>query len=243
MANNFFQFKQFTVYQQHCAMKVSTDSCIFGAAVAEYFVNKALLADGAKYYLDIGTGTGLLSLMLAQKTSPFIDAVEIDAAAFEQAAQNFSTSPFKEKLTAYHTDVLQFNTDKKYDGIICNPPFFVGDLASHNEMINAAKHSTTFNLQQLLTTANKYLKPGGVMAVLLPYHRVTEFIQSANDHHFYLQQQILLRHTATHAYFRGILFLSNIPGEPTLKELIIKNEMNVYTNEFIALLKEYYLHL
>ncbi len=224
-------------------MKVSTDSCIFGAAVAENFAEKALQADATKCYLDIGTGTGLLSLMLAQKTSACIDAVEIDAAAFEQAIQNFSASPFNERLTAYHTDVLQFDADKKYGGIICNPPFFEGDLSSDDEIINAAKHSTTFNLQQLLTTANKHLKPGGVLAVLLPYHRVTEFIRSINGHHFYLQQQILLRHTATHPYFRGILFLSNIPVEPTLKELIIKNDMNVYTNEFVALLKDYYLHL
>ncbi len=242
MANNYFQFKQFTIYQQHCAMKVSTDACIFGAMVADTFADKELI-NADYYYLDIGTGTGLLSLMLAQKTKAAIDTVDIDSAAVEQAKQNFSASPFHQQLTAMHTDVLQFASDKKYDGIICNPPFFEGDLPSDDEMINAAKHSTTFNLQQLLTTAERLLKSGGVLAVLLPYHRIDEFINGANEAHFYLQQQILVRHTANHPWFRGILFLSATPAIAATKELSIKNEQNVYTDEFIGLLKDYYLNL
>jgi tRNA1Val (adenine37-N6)-methyltransferase len=224
-------------------MKVSTDACIFGAAAAAFFADTPEQAGSNKSFLDIGTGTGLLSLMLAQKTTATIDAVEIDSAAFKQAVQNFSASPFDKQLTAHHTDVLEFEPGKKYDGILCNPPFFEGDLQSDNAMKNAAKHSTTFNLLQLLHTASKHLKPGGVLAVLLPYHRVDEFIHLANDHDLYLQQQILLRHTATHPFFRSILFLSNKKVDSSLKDLIIKNETNAYTDEFVALLKDYYLHL
>ncbi|MDN3656827.1 methyltransferase [Ferruginibacter paludis] len=241
MANNFFQFKQFIVYQQHCAMKVSTDSCIFGAVTASFFGDVPEKADTGKCYLDIGTGTGVLSMMLAQQTTAAIDAVEIDNAAFEQATQNFSASPFWKQLTAHHTDVLKFEPGKKYNGILCNPPFFEGDLQSDNAMKNAAKHSTTFTLQQLLTTADRLLTVDGILAVLLPYHRVDAFIQSANDLQFFLQEQILVRHTTTHPYFRGILFLSRQQSTAHTKELVIKNEGNVYTDAFIDLLKDYYL--
>jgi tRNA1Val (adenine37-N6)-methyltransferase len=241
VANNFFQFKQFIVYQQHCAMKVSTDSCIFGATAAAFFADDPKLINTDKRYLDIGTGTGLLSLMLAQQTTAAIDAVEIDSAAFEQATQNFSVSPFSKQLTAYNTDVLQFEPGKKYNGILCNPPFFEGDLQSGDAVKNAAKHSTTFTLQQLLTTADRLLTADGILAVLLPYHRVNAFIQLASQLHFYVTQQILVRHTTAHPYFRGILFLSRQQSTAHAKELVIKNEGNVYTDAFIDLLKDYYL--
>jgi tRNA1Val (adenine37-N6)-methyltransferase len=183
----------------------------------------------------------LLSLMLAQKTTAAIDAVEIDSTAYEQAAQNFSASPFDKQLTAHHTDVLQFEPGKKYDGILCNPPFFEGDLQSDNAMKNAAKHSTTFNLQQLLHTADRLLTAEGILALLLPFPRVNAFIQPASEMQFYLLQQLLLRHTTAHPFFRGILFLSRQPSFPRLNELVIKNELNAYTDEFMDLLGEYYL--
>jgi tRNA1Val (adenine37-N6)-methyltransferase len=241
VANIFFQFKQFIVYQQHCAMKVSTDACIFGAAAAAFFADVPEQADTDRCYLDIGTGTGLLSLMLAQQTTAAIDAVEIDNAAFEQATQNFSASPFRKQLTAHHTDVLKFEPGKKYNGILCNPPFFEGDLQSGDAMKNAAKHSTTFTLLQLLTTADRLLTADGILAVLLPYHRVNAFIQSANGLLFYLQQQILVRHTTAHPFFRGILFLSRQQSTAHTTELVIKNEGHAYTDAFIDLLKDYYL--
>jgi tRNA1Val (adenine37-N6)-methyltransferase len=244
VANNFFQFKQFTVQQQFCAMKVSTDSCIFGAAVAEAFAETELQADNTiANYLDIGTGTGLLSLMLAQKTSAVIDAVEIDNTAYEQAGNNFSVSPFKEKLSIYNNDVLHFNPGKKYDGIICNPPFFEGDLKTGNQQLNAAKHSTTFTLQQLIQIADAHLKDSGILVVLLPFHRVDDFITDAIGLNFYVQQKILLRHTVQHPYFRGILFFSKTNTSSVTKELIIKNEAGNYTDDFIHLLKDYYLYL
>jgi tRNA1Val (adenine37-N6)-methyltransferase len=240
VANSFFQFKQFTVQQEFCAMKVSTDSCIFGAINAEAFSGKELQA---ARYLDIGTGTGLLSLMLAQKTNALIDAVEIDTNAFEQARSNFNASPFKERLSIYNNDILYFKPGKKYDGIICNPPFFEGDLQSPDEKKNTAKHDTTLTLQQLLSAACNHLKDAGTLSVLLPYHRVDDFIKEAVTQNFYVEEKILLRNSLHHPYFRAILFLSKINNLSITRHLLIKNEAGSYTSEFVALLKDYYLYL
>jgi tRNA1Val (adenine37-N6)-methyltransferase len=240
VANSFFQFKQFTVHQEFCAMKVSTDSCIFGATVAEAFAAKGLQAAN---YLDIGAGTGLLSLMLAQKTSAFIDAVEIDKNASEQAKNNFDASPFKERLSVYNSDILHFNSSKKYDGIICNPPFFEGDLQSPDEKKNTAKHDTSLTLQQLLFISDNHLKDEGTLAVLLPYHRVDDFITEAVVQNFYVEEKILVRNSLHHPYFRGILFLSKINTLSITRQLVIKNETGNYTGEFISLQKDYYLYL
>ncbi len=244
MANNYFQFKQFTVQQQFCAMKVSTDACIFGATVTKVFANTALAGKEKKTsYLDIGTGTGLLSLMLAQESNAEIDAVEIDLAAHNQAKNNFDASPFKERLRIFHTDILLFTTDKKYEGIVCNPPFFEGDLRSPDKQKNAAKHATTLTLLQLLKVADNLLIENGLLAVLLPYHRIHEFIKDAVERQFCLKEKILLRHTSAHPYFRAILFISKNNTATTIKELVIKNEAGNYTDACIFLLKDYYLHL
>lgn len=244
LANNYFQFKQFTVQQSRCAMKVSTDACIFGAAVAESSADIGLQDTSTiKNYLDIGTGTGLLSLMVAQKTTAIIDAVEIDKAACEQASENFKASPFKGRLSIYHTDILDFKSCKKYEVIFSNPPFYEGDLLSPDKQINAAKHDTALTLQQLLMVAASLLKSDGVFAVLLSYHRVNECIEKAIGHGLYLQEKILVRHSVKHAYFRGILFFVKQPVAAVTKELVIKNEEGIYTTGFTALLKDYYLHL
>ena len=244
LANNYFQFKQFTVQQALCAMKVSTDACLFGATIAESFTNKALQDNNIfANYLDIGTGTGLLSLIVAQKTTAIIEAVEIDEGAAQQAAENFEASPFRERLSIHNTDILQFKPRKEYDGIFCNPPFYEGDLQSPDMQKNAAKHDTALTLQQLLMVVASLLKSDGVFAVLLPFHRVNECIEKAIGQGFYLQQKIAVRHSVKHAYFRGILFFVKQPVATVTKELVIKNEEGIYTAGFTALLTDYYLYL
>ncbi len=227
-----------------CAMKVSTDACIFGAAVAESLADNGVKDTGTiKNYLDIGTGTGLLSLMLAQKTTAIIDAVEMDKAACEQASENFKASPFKQRLSIYHSDIIDFKSGKKYEGIFSNPPFYEGGLQSPDKQINAAKHDTALTLQQLLMVVASLLKSDGVFAVLLPYHRVNECIEKAFGQGFYLQQKIAVRHSVTHDYCRGILFFVKQPVATVTKELVIKNEQGIYTAGFTTLLKDYYLYL
>ncbi len=120
MSNDFFQFKKFTVFHNHCAMKVTTDACLFGAWVANKMSEKDW---NGKNLLDIGTGTGLLSLMIAQQNNLHIDAVEIDFVAAEQASQNFSSSPFRESINIIHTDILGFKQEG-YDCLVINTPFY-----------------------------------------------------------------------------------------------------------------------
>jgi tRNA1Val (adenine37-N6)-methyltransferase len=237
MPNNYFQFKQFTVHQDKCAMKVCTDACQFGAVVAENYPT-------AGNCLDIGTGTGLLSLMYAQKNPGCnIDAVEIDKAAAEQAEQNFAASPWAERLNIVNVDILDFDTQQKYDRIISNPPFFEDDLKSQNMAKNNAKHDTSLSLTGLLKIVKEQLSNEGIFAVLLPYRRVNDFIEEANGNDLYLIKQLLIKQTRTHDFFRGILFFSQTKSLAVKSEIIIKNYEGNYTDEFTAALKDYYLYL
>ncbi len=238
MPNSFFQFKQFLIHQDRCAMKVTTDACLFGAIVANEIKRNA-----SHVVLDIGCGTGLLSLMIAQKSNATIDAIEIDEAAYQQAAENFAASPWPERLHAIHADAIHFTPDKKYDAIISNPPFFENDLKSGNEKKNAAKHDTTLTLEHLINIVDTHLTQEGIFAVLLPYHRTEEFITTAKEAALYLTQKILVKQTPAHNYFRGILFFSRIKSESQQQELIIKDEQQHYTKDFMELLKDYYLYL
>jgi tRNA1Val (adenine37-N6)-methyltransferase len=237
MPNNYFQFKQFTVFQDKCAMKVCTDACLFGALVAN-------CPPPTANCLDIGTGTGLLSLMIAQKdTLAKIDAVEIDNAAAEQAKQNFSASPWAERMHVFNTDILSFKPNKKYDNIISNPPFFEDDLKSPDQVKNNAKHDTALSLIELLQIVQMHLNEDGLFAVLLPYHRVNYFIEEADNTGLYLTKQILVKQTGTHDFFRGILFFSKTKNLLQNTEITIKDNKEKYTTEFTTALKDYYLHL
>jgi len=221
-------------------MKVCTDACLFGAYVASAIVNEKF---AVKNSLDIGAGTGLLSLMLAQKINGHIDAVEIDEPAYLQANKNFEQSPWKERLAIFNTDILHFDAGKKYDCIISNPPFFEGDLKSDNSHKNAAKHDITLTLQPLLKIAKYHLKEDGFFALLLPYHRISFCFEQAKGLGLYCSKKILVKQTPAHDYFRGILFLSRQPTAGHTEAIIIKNEKGDYTERFIELLKDYYLYL
>lgn len=241
MSNKYFQFKQFTIHQDKCAMKVCTDACLFGAFVANEIQSGK--QDAIKNILDIGTGTGLLSLMLAQKLHASIDTVEIDTSAFEQAKENIAQSLFKEKIEIFNADITQFSTGKKYDYIISNPPFFEDDLKSDNEKKNAAKHDITLTLQELLHNIDRLLNTKGFFAVLLPFHRSKYFEEEAANLNLYLTKKISVKQTPKHNYFRSILIFSRKSAISLQEEISIKNDDEKYTDEFTNLLKDYYLYL
>jgi tRNA1Val (adenine37-N6)-methyltransferase len=238
MSNTYFQFKQFTIHQQNVAMKVCTDACLFGAWVAA----KIKDSTDIQSILDIGTGTGLLSLMIAQKSKAVIDAVEIDTAAALQAKENIDTSSFKNQIHVIEGDIKHITFKKAYDLIISNPPFFNNDLKSENQKRNLALHSEALSFDDLLSSAALITNNGAVFSVLLPWHRTNPFISKAASYQFFLREQVLVRQTEKHNYFRSMLCFVKKQTVTTKKEIIIKKE-GQYSPEFIELLKDYYLYL
>jgi tRNA1Val (adenine37-N6)-methyltransferase len=240
MPNTYFQFKQFTVQQEKAALKVSTDSCLFGAWIAEEVGSRKY---NVRNVLDIGTGTGLLMLMIAQKCNAVIDGIEIDEPSYEQAKENAEASAWQERLNLFCADVKQYRFEKKYDLIISNPPFYENNLKSEISNINVAKHDEGLKLDDLLQIIDDNLTADGRFAVLLPYHRSESFTANANKKGFYLQLEIKVKQSVNHSFFRSMLLLGRDQSEAITNELSIKDENNLYTNEFVELLKDYYLYL
>lgn len=248
MANTYFQFKQFTIHQDHCAMKVTTDGCLFGAYSAEWslghWVNKSLGKEDRRFVLDIGSGTGLLSLMMAQKnTSVNIDAIEIDANAAEQSRGNFNSSPWKNNFKVHQSSIQDFviSSTTKYDLIISNPPFYEQQLKGDNQLKNTAHHSAALTLYELFCCVQKSIKGDGYFIILLPFYRMDEAIGIAKNHHLFLQEKILVKQTPKHIFFRSMLIFTGIKNENIKEEtMTIKDKQNQYTARFQQLLQDYY---
>lgn len=234
MPNSWFRFKQFIIQQDKSAMKVCTDSCILGA----WSVKRL---NGAKKILDVGAGTGLLSLMLAQKSESHIDSIELDPESASQALENVTNSSWSARIHVLEGNVLHYPLASDYDFIICNPPFFASDLRSPSDKKNKSKHDETFTLDDLIFVIEKHLKPTGKFSVLLPWHRSGHFEKLASDNGFYLLEKLTVRQTPPHQPFRSIcLFGFQKPEMIVSKELNIKNEPGKYTNEFSDLMSDYY---
>lgn len=240
MPNNYFQFKQFTVQQERAALKVSTDSCLFGAWAAEELRRRK---EEIRRVLDIGAGSGLLMFMLAQKCNAVIDGIEIDGPSFQQATANSEESPWKNRLHIFHADVKEFQFQQQYDFIISNPPFYEGDLKPGASNRNIAMHDEGLKLDELLQVTDQCLSEDGSFAVLLPYHRAEQFITSAANHGLFLSVRVNVRQTVNHTFFRTMLLLRRVNETPGMQELSIKDQSNQYTESFTELLRDYYLYL
>lgn len=237
MPNPYFQFKQFTIYQDQCAMKVCTDACILGAWFAEKIPSYSSV-------LDIGSGSGLLMMMLAQKNKAAIHGIEIDLPSFKQLKENISHSKWKDKLKAFPGDARTFSFPGHYDFIISNPPFFENDLQSAEDNLNVAKHSKALTLEELVSVIDRNLSRDGSFGILLPYHRLEYFTGLSRQHGFWLSEQLLVKQTPFHNYFRAILhFKRKADSFTPLHELSIQDGKTNYTDEFAELLKDYYLYL
>lgn len=241
MSNTCFKFKQFLINQDRCAMKVTTDACLFGAWVAERLRN----AEGN--CLDIGTGTGLLSLMLAQKAAGiFTVAVEIDADCAEQARENIEASPWKQQVVVKEADILQYTPANQYDFIISNPPFYQDDLKSPDTRKNVAHHDHGLQFTDLIATIGKWLKPGGRFFILLPYKRNDSIAPLLTKKGLSILERVPVRPTTKHGYFRVMIEGNKAdfsPQEEKITEVVIKDSNDQYTDTFTQLLKDYYLHL
>lgn len=242
-----FQFKQFTIHQDRTAMKVSTDSCLFGAWVAAQLKKEN---QASKKVLDVGTGTGLLSLMIAQESNYEIDALEIDAGAAQQARENVEVSPWKEKISIIEADLLVFSPGKKYDVIISNPPFYENELNSGKSAKDIAHHSKALTLEQLFKKTTELLNEDGQYYFLLPYKRLDEIRLLISKAGLTIHEEVHVKPTVNHPpsriMIRGIV-MKPVEREmnPALETLIlsIKDQDNQYTEAFVSLLRPYYLYL
>ena len=237
--NTWFQFKQFTIHQEKSAMKVCTDACLFGAWVAKKIEENKIKADNI---LDIGCGTGLLSLMIAQKSSAQIDAVEIDKDAFDQAKENIALSAWREKINIYHNSITNFRTSTKYELIICNPPFYENQLKSNNDIRNKALHATELSFLELANALKNNLTKKGLAAVLLPSAFVKKFEEILFAQQLFIVEKLNVAHSTLHPFFRSMLLISTIKEDLSEYSLLIKKSENEYSTEFIELLKDYYLN-
>ena len=225
-------------------MKVTTDACLFGAWVAMEAGSQQSAADSV---LDIGTGTALLALMLAQKNNEvLIDAFEIDKEAADQAKANAASSRWKERIDIINTDVKSFSFKHKYDLIISNPPFYENEIRSATDSKNVAHHSENLTLEELLLIIKNHLASKGSFFLLLPYKRNEEIKRLLKDHQLHISKILLVRQSVKHDYFRVMLKGSldeQENKETEFDEISIWNDKQQYTNEFTNLLKDYYLHL
>ena len=234
MPNPYFRFKRFTIQQDRCIMKVCTDSCILGAWAV-------LRLSGAKRILDIGTGTGLLPLMLAQKSEAHFDTIESDHESAGQARENILQSPWSDRIHVIEGDTREHVFQSGYDFIISNPPFYESDLRSPEMKKNNARHSESLTLDELLSVIQSSLLEKGTFAILLPFTRTNYFETLASASGFFLHEKIIIRQTPKHVPFRTIcLYKRQLAGNILTNELVIKEENGKYSAGFSELMRDYY---
>ncbi len=234
-----FKFKQFTVWQNHNAMKVCTDACLFGAWAAAELQNSA---NPPAKILDIGTGTGLLSLLLAQKLTAQITALEINFEAAAEAASNVLAAGKQKQIEIIVAPLQNYLAPNKFDSIICNPPFFKQSLKSPDANKNLVLHEDNLPLDYLLGFIKENLKANAAAYLLLPANRKTEIETLLKKENLFLTKLVEVQQTPQHAAFRLFLKISKEEGETVLQRLVIKSGEE-YTAEFVAYLKDYYLYL
>ncbi len=244
MANSYFRFKQFTIHQDQSAMKVTTDGCLFGAWAAKAIHEKK---PEQGRWLDIGTGTGLLSLMVAQQNPDnLIDAVEIEMAAAEEARKNIHGAGKEKQIIVHQADIKQYHPAHQYDIIFSNPPFYEKELKGNNTEKNKAHHNEGLLFHQLLACCKQLLKKEGSIFLLLPYKREKELLEKIKETGFVVHQHIRVRPAVRLDYFRILLEIqinTSTPPNLVTGELAVKDERDQYTPDFIELLRDYYLYL
>lgn len=235
MANNYFQFKQFLIEQDNCAMKVGTDSVLLAALTK---------VNNIKYALDIGTGTGILALMLAQKNPTLeFDAIEIDELAFLQASNNFSKSKFNAQIKPHLVALQQFVANKQYDLIITNPPYFISKSNYSIADLQRAKarHDNDLTFEELIDCVQKILSPKGVFKLILPVHEAVIFKILALQKGLFCGESIFIKPKTSKPSNRVIMSFTNQNIAETESEFIIYNEDNTQTEAYKNLTSEYYL--
>lgn len=233
MSSDVFRFKQFTIRQDRCAMKVSTDGVVFGAWPR---------AEGAKRILDIGTGTGLLALMAAQRNSiAHIDAVEIDQDAAEQAAENAMASPWADRVRVHWMDVRRSHVSDPYDLILCNPPYYTGYMEATDARTSLAKHSSELSFTELMQVVDKLLAQEGRFAVIVPVDREKALLGSAEHFGIRTCRRGSLSYIEGRPFKRVLLELWRGDAVDVFDPLIVEHQPGSYTEAYRKLLQPFML--
>lgn len=229
-----FQFKQFAVKQQDSAMKIGTDSVLLGCYCKVH---------NTKYILDIGTGTGLLALMLAQKSEALIDAVETDEAAATEAAFNFSQSPWAHRITLYRQRIQEFKAQEKYDIIICNPPYYrhKASMSITDQQRSMARHDKDLPFTDLLHCIQKNLNDTGTAWIILPAKEAGELLEEAVANGLHLQRIIYIHSVEHKTPNRHILVLGKTSASLTEQHMSVYDAQGNPTPEYRQLTNDYYL--
>ena len=230
-----FFFKRFALFHHRSTMKIGTDAILLGRWV-EVNENDEVL--------DIGTGCGLLPLMLAQKGIKSADAVEIDHDSFEEAAQNFSNSAWKSRLFAINDDVKHYaeHRTKKYDLVVSNPPFFFGDNIPEKEKKGLARHTNTLSYNDLLVSVKKLLKPDGRFALVLPARESLTFLKDAENQGFFLKKEMKIVPIEGKEPNRiNMQLVVNQADKVESETFVLRHPDHSFTKEYKEFLKDYYL--
>lgn len=237
MPNSTFAFKQFTIHQDLCAMKVGTDAVLLGSWV---------FPNGSKQILDIGTGTGIIALMLAQKTEAQIHAIDIDDLSVKQALQNFEDSKFHSRLSVSHTSLQEFakHSNRKFNLIVTNPPYFQASVKSSDEHRSTARHADILPFEELLEGVIRLLDEKGKFCLILPKNEAIRFRELAEKKGLHLSKLMRVKSKADKdTEKRHLMQFEFTPTEFSESSLTIeRDERHHYTEEYKSLTKDYYLH-
>lgn len=235
MPNPYFSFKQFTVYHDRCAMKVGTDGVLLGAWTD---------VSSACRILDIGTGTGLISLMLAQRSNASIKAIDIDLDAVEQARGNVESSPWKDRIEVELEDVCHYTSDTHaFDVIVSNPPYFVNSLKCPDGQRNTARHTDDLDFERLIGAVVRLLHPEGCFSVVIPTDGMEQLHAIATRDGLHLSRQTWVHTKPGAEPKRVLLAYKRTPAECIPDSLTIELSRHVYSEEYIALTKDFYLKM
>ncbi len=236
MSESVFHFKQFTIHQDKCAMKVGTDAVLLGAWTQ---------TGNETTILDIGTGSGVIALMLAQKCSASIDAIDIDENAFRQAHENFLISPWYFRLNCLHQSFQDFSVKHsgKYDLIVTNPPYFLQASKPSVESRTNARHREVLAFDELLDGVKKLLNTNGRFCLILPSKEGMDFLNRAQQKGLFCNHLVRIKTKADKEEKRLIMQFGFQFGLLTEEEIIIQEEDGNFTLEYIKLTRDYYLQL
>lgn len=233
MANSWFQFQQFRVNQDRCAMKISTDAVMLGA-LAEALMPGEIL--------DVGTGTGVIALMLAQRfPDANVQAVEIDSLAASQALDNFCTNPFSDRMQLLEGRFQDFQPNQKFDLIVSNPPYFLDHLKSSDAQRNMALHTDELSFQDLLEKVNELLEESGQFWIILPPRQMQDFQRKAQEHGLFLGTKFTLQDKLGKRIQREICAFSRTQKEVEIKAIFIKNEDGTPHESYASLVSGFLL--